>query len=192
MTFREVTVTPGTPMPKGYSFLSKGIAYKTLHCRKSTREAGKVLYVVVENKKTLGLRAPSSIISQVHQKATVTQATRRAAVQKRDSADISKASAEIVVQFRKIPAAEKELILRHGFKKHSGRVGRTASISLAKRVTLAVIAHIRHKHTEYDALLRAGEAREKARKLTWKTIEGVMKQWGFKQGRHLNFVLALT
>jgi hypothetical protein len=63
-------------------------------------------------------------------------------------------------------------------------VGRTASIPLAKKVTLAVIAHIRHKHTEYDALLRDGEAREKARKLTWKKIEGVMKEWGFKDGRH--------
>jgi hypothetical protein len=184
MTYREVTVASKTPIPKGYGFLPKGIAYKTLHCRKITREADKVLYVVVDNKKTLGLRAPSSIISQVHQRANATLATRRAAVQKRDSGEISKASAELLVQFRKIPAAEKELVLKHGFKKHSGRVGRTASITLEKKVTLAVIAHIRHKHTEYDALLRAGEAREKARKLTWKTIEGVMKQWGFNQGRH--------
>jgi hypothetical protein len=184
MVYREVTVTPNTPMSKGYGFLPKGIAYKTLHCRKTTREAGKVLYVVVDNKKTLGLRAPLSIISQVHQKANATRATRSAAVHKRDSADIAKASAELLAQFQRIPAAEKELVLKHGFKKHSGRVGRTALISLEKKVTLAVIAHIRHKHTGYDALLRAGEVREKARKLTWKTIEDVMKQWGFKQGRH--------
>jgi hypothetical protein len=181
---QEVTVTSSTPMPKGYGYLPRGIAYKTLHCRKLTREAAKVLYVVVDNKKTLGLRAPSSIISQVHQKANATLSTRRAAVQKRDSADISRASAELLAQFRKIPATEKELVLKHGFKKHSGRVGRTASIPLAKKVTLAAIAHIRHKHTEYDALLRDGEAREKARKLTWKKIEGVMKEWGFKDGRH--------
>jgi hypothetical protein len=91
-------------MPKGYGYLPKGIAYKTLHCRKLTREAAKVLYVVVDNKKTLGLRAPSSIISQVYQKANATLSTRRAAVQKRDSADISRASAELLAQFRKIPA----------------------------------------------------------------------------------------
>lgn len=189
---REVTVTPKTPVAKGYGFLAKGIAYKTLHCRKLTREAGRVLYVVVDNKKTLGLRAPSYIISQVHQKANATLVMRRAAVQKRDSADIAKASAELLGQFCKIPAAEKEVVLKHGFKKHSGRVGRTSSISLAKKVTLAVIAHIRHKQTEYDVLLRAGETREKARKLTWKEIEGVMKQWGFKEGRHWNRLLTLT
>jgi hypothetical protein len=182
--YREVTVAPTTLMPKGYVFLRKGIGYKTLHCRKLTREAGEVLYVVVDKKTTLGLRAPSSIISRVHQKANATLAKRIAAVQKRDSADIAKASTEVIAQFRKIPAAEKELVLKHGFKKHSGRVGRTSSISLAKKVTLAVIAHIRHKHTEYDALLRAGEERGVARKSTWKKIEGVMNQWGYKDGRH--------
>jgi hypothetical protein len=182
--YREVTVAPTAPMPKGYAFLRKGIAYKTLHCRKLTREAGEVLYVVVDNKTTLGLRAPSSVVSQVHQKANATLATRSAAIQKRDSADIAKAATEVLAQFRKIPAAEKELVLKHGFKKHSGRVGRTSSISLARKVTLAVIAHTRHKHTQYDALLRAGEARGVARKLTWKKIESVMKQWGFKDGRH--------
>jgi hypothetical protein len=180
---REITVPPNTPMPKGYAFLAKGIAYKTLHCRKLTREAGKPLYVVVDKKTTLGLRAPSFIISQIHQKANSTLATRRAAVQKRDNADLTKASTELLAQFPNIPTASKELVLKHSFKKHSGRVGRTASISLAKKVTLAVIAHIRHKHTDYDSLLRAGEVRDAARKLTWKKIEDVMNQWGFKDGR---------
>jgi hypothetical protein len=36
---------------------------------------------------------------------------------------------------------KKEAVLYHGFKKHSGRVGRTNSISLSEKVLLAVIAH---------------------------------------------------
>jgi hypothetical protein len=183
---REIDVSPSTPMPKGYAFLPKGIAYKTLHCRKLTREAGKPLYVVVDKKKTIGLRAPQAIISEVHFKAKNTLATRRAAVQKRDDADISKATKELQKQFPAIPSADKALVLKHGFKKHSGRVGRTGSLPLQKKVMLAVIAHIRHIHSDYDALLRAGQARDTARKATWKTIEGVMREWGCNESRHQN------
>lgn len=179
----EITVDPNTSMPKGYAFLPKGIAYKTLHCRKLTLEAGKALYVVVDKKKTLGLRAPKNIVSQVHAQAKETLSTRRATVQKRDASDIAKADKELQSLFSKIPPAERESILRHGFKKHSRRVGRTASLPLQKKVMLAVIAHIRHKHTEYDALLRAGDARDVARKTTWKEIEGILREWGCTQGR---------
>ncbi|KAF1918742.1 hypothetical protein BDU57DRAFT_443251 [Ampelomyces quisqualis] len=182
--YREITVSPDTPMPKGYAFVPKGTAYKTLHCRKLTQEAGESLYVVVDKKKTLGLRAPQAIVSAVHSKAKDTLATRRAAVQKRDDADISKATTELQKQFPAIPGADKGLVLKHGFKKHSGRVGRTGSLPLHKKVMLAVIAHIRHMHSNYDALLRAGQPREAARKATWKTIEGVMREWGCNESRH--------
>ncbi|KAF2826903.1 hypothetical protein CC86DRAFT_466688 [Ophiobolus disseminans] len=168
-------------MPKGYALLPKGIAYKTLHCRKLTREAGMPLYVVMDKKTTLGLRAPKSIVSQVHLKAKDTLATRRAATSKRDAADIAKAAASLRFQFPKISTSDEELVLKHGFKKHSGRVGRTGSIPLEKKVLLAVIAHIRHKHTEYDALLRSGTEREAARKLTRKKIETTMRTWGFTE-----------
>lgn len=180
----EITVPSSAPMPAGYAFLPKGIAYKTMHCRKLTRESGKPLYIVVDKKTTLGLRAPKPIITQVHAKANETLASRRAATGKRDAADIAKASASLTAQFRKMPKEEKELVLNHGFKKHSGRVGRTASISLEKKVLLAVIAHVRHKHTAYDALLRAGTDRDAARKLTRKKIEATIKAWGFVEGRH--------
>jgi hypothetical protein len=182
--FSETIVSPTTPMPEGYGFMAKGIRYKTLHCRKLTHESGKPLYVVVYKKTTIGLRAPKYIISAVHAQANETLSTRRAATQKRDNADISKAAANLATQFPRIPKAEKKLVLKHGFKKHSGRVGRTSLIPLSKKVLLAVIAHVRHKHTEYDNLLRDGKDRDVARKLTWKKIESVMRQWSFSEGRH--------
>ncbi|KAH7396099.1 hypothetical protein BKA66DRAFT_258320 [Pyrenochaeta sp. MPI-SDFR-AT-0127] len=151
---REITVSSNTPMPKGYGFLPKGIRYKTLHGRKLTHEAGKLVYVVVDQKKQV-------------------------ATEKRDSADIAKAATEIVNQFPKIPSKQKDLVLKHGFKKFSGRVGRTKSVPMPRKVLLAVIAHVRHKHTEYDALLSDGKDRDEARRLTKKKIENVMREWGF-------------
>jgi hypothetical protein len=181
---REITVGPSAPMPQGYAFLPKGIAFKTLHCRKLTREAGQPLYVVVDNKKTLGLRAPKTIIAQVHVKAKETLSTRRAAVQKRDALDIAKTTKELRSQFPKMPTSERELILKHGFKKHSHRVGRTASLTLETKAKLAVIAHVRHRHTNYDTLLRGGLPREAARVAVWQKIESVIREWGSSAGTH--------
>jgi hypothetical protein len=181
--YQEITVLPSVTMPRGYAFLPKGIAFKTLHCRKSTREAKMPLYVVVDDKRTLGLRAPKAIVSQVHQKADDTLSTRLAAVEKRDASDVAKTTTELKAQFPNMPAAERELVLKHGFKKHSRRVGRTASLTIQAKVRLAVIAHIRHKHTDYNDLLRAGATREDARVMISKNIDSVLREWGCAEGR---------
>ena len=86
MALREPTVTPDTPMPKGYIFLKKGIKYKTLHCRRQTHEAGKTVYVVEQNKKTLGIRIPKSIFFRVQSLANETLPSRRLATEQRDAA----------------------------------------------------------------------------------------------------------
>lgn len=178
---REITVSANTPMPKGYGFLPKGIRYKTLHGRKLTHEAGKILYIVIDKKKQVGLRVPTPILHQVHRQAKQTLPARLAATEKRDTADIAKAASELVNQFPEIPEKEKKLVLKHGFKKFSGRVGRTNSIPLSRKASLAVIAHVRHKHTEYDALLKDGKDRDEARKLTRRRIENILRKWGFTE-----------
>lgn len=176
---REITVKSHMPMPNGYGFLAKGNRYKTLHCRKLTNEAGKPLYVVVDNKKQVGMRVPNAILHKVHVQAKETLSTRQVAVAKRDVSDIAKADSEIRVQFPKIPDAERRLVLKHGFQKSSGRVGRTGLIPLPKKVLLAVIARVRHRHTEYDYMLRKGIPRDDARKATRTKIESVLRSWGF-------------
>ncbi|KAF3038585.1 hypothetical protein E8E11_002303 [Didymella keratinophila] len=160
MSPKEITVSSGTPMPKGYGFLLKGNRYKTSHCRKLTHDAGKTLFVVVNAKKQqLGLRVPNFILHQVHRQAKETLLARRAAVEKRDAASIDAAAAELEELFPKMPETEKVLVLKHGFRKHSGRVGRTGTIPLPRKVLLAVIAHVRHRHT--------------------KKIESIMRDWGY-------------
>jgi hypothetical protein len=179
---QEIEVSPQTLMPKSYGFLRKGDRYKTLHCRKLTHEAGRPLYIVVDKKQTTGIRVPLNILQKVHNQAKETLTTRRAATAHRDATDIAKATAEIDAQFPKIPVPEKDAILKHGFKKYSGRVGRTSSIPLSRKVLFAVIAHVRHKHTNYDALLKGGKSRDVARKTTRQRIETVLQKWGYSKG----------
>ncbi|USP73060.1 hypothetical protein yc1106_00334 [Curvularia clavata] len=178
----EITVSASAPMPKAYGFLPKGNRYKTLHCRKLTHEAARPLYIVFEKKKQIGLRAPLEILHKVHKQAKETLSTRRAATNKRDAIDIAKATAGVEEQFPKMPKNEKEIVIRHGFKKYSGRVGRTNSIPLSRKVLLAVIAHVRHRHTEYDTLLDQGIDREDARDSTRDDIERLLRKWGYSQG----------
>jgi hypothetical protein len=178
----EIPVSASTPMPKGYGFLAKGNRYKTLHCRKLTHEAVRPLYIVFEKKKQIGLRAPLAILNTVHKQAKQTLSTRRAATNKRDATDIAKATAEVEKLFPRMPQSEKETVLRHGFKKHSGRVGRTSSLPLSRKALLAVIAHVRHRHTEYDALLDRGTNRDDARKSTREHIERLLRKWGYSKG----------
>lgn len=180
----EIAVAASTPMPKAYGFLPKGDRYKTLHCRKLTHEAARPLYIVFKDKKQIGLRAPLAILHKLHRQAKQTLSTRRAATDKRDAADIARATAEVEKQFPQMPSNEKEAVLRHGFKKHSGRVGRTNSIPLSRKVLLAVAAHIRHRHTEYDALLNQGNDRDSARNSTKKKVEKRLRKWGYTEGAY--------
>jgi len=175
---QETQVLQSTAIPKGYRFLAKGNRYKTLHCRKLTHEAGQMLYIVMDRKKQVGIRVPNFILRKVNSQAKATLSARRDAVAKRDAADIAKAETSILKQFPKMPLAERRKVLKHGFRKSSGRVGRTRLIPLSKKVILAVIAHVRHHHTEYDSILESGIGRESARKATLEKIKTVLRLWG--------------
>jgi hypothetical protein len=184
MSLGEVNVIASAPMPKGYGFLRKGIRYKTLHCRKLTHEAGKTLYVVLDAKKVqIGIRVPKFILQQVHKQANETLSSRRAATERRDASLLAAASSELHDRFPKIPGDEAEMVLKHGFKKNSGRVGRTSLVPLSQKVVLAVIAHVRHKHTKYNEILERGDERKDARRAVRKQIEMILRRWGFTGGK---------
>jgi len=166
-------------MPKGYVFVPKGNVYITKNCRKETHKAEKTLYVVVDKRnKPIGLRCPADIHNTVmsQNKATATQ--RAEAVQKRDAAKEDTFEDAIVKLFPKIPKVEVPQIVKHSLKKHSRRVGRTNKVALQDRVKLAVRAHIRHVHTDYDQLLKQGASRAVAREKVWERINEVARQWG--------------
>jgi hypothetical protein len=82
--------------------------------------------------------------------------------------------------FPKIPEADLHAIINHAFEQGTNRVG-NADLPLARRVQLAVVAHIRHVYTEYDRLLKTvgwSEARA--------TVEPVslakLKEWRDEAG----------
>lgn len=57
--------------------------------------------------------------------------------------------------FPKIPDADLDAVIRRAWEKGTNAVGNNTSLDLSYRVQLAVGAHARHVHTDYDYLLRA-------------------------------------
>src|SRR5262245_59092193 len=70
-------------------------------------------------------------------------------------------------------------IAEHACRKYSGRVGRSASAKSLdeEAVRLAVIAHIRHRETDYDRLLARGYDRREARETVEGAVSQVLRVW---------------
>jgi hypothetical protein len=77
------------------------------------------------------------------------------------------------------PPDDERTIAAHACEKYSGRVGRSASAKELDEtaVRLAVVAHVRHVHTDYDRLLDSGVARRDARDRIRGTVDRVMAKW---------------
>lgn len=164
-------------MPKGYGFLRKGNPFMTALCRRKTLDAKKTLYVVVKQGKQEGLRAPKWILHQVFSEEKATRERRRGAVEKRDAATEDAFAATIKRLFAKIPEEDLNKILRHALRKRSGRVGRTGKLDLDRKAYLAVQAHIRHRHTDYDEITKVSKDRDAARDATRGEISRVLAEW---------------
>jgi hypothetical protein len=103
-------------------------------------------------------------------------ATRRLAEDEDFVAELSKA---ILERYPRCPVDEASRIARHTGLRGSGRVGRSAAGRdlEAKAIDLAVAAHIRHEHTNYDELLMTGVDRVTARQQVREKIEAVLDSW---------------
>ncbi|KAL9483892.1 hypothetical protein ACSS6W_002681 [Trichoderma asperelloides] len=177
MMVRQQTVSPETPMPKGYGFLRKGNPFMTGLCRRKTLDARKTLYVVMNQGKQEGLRAPKWILHQVFSEEKATRERRRGAVERRDAAAEDAFATTIKRLFAKIPEQDLNTILRHALKKRSGRVGRTGKLDLDKKAYLAVQAHIRHRHTDYDKITKESKDRDAARDATREEVSKILVEW---------------
>jgi hypothetical protein len=82
-------------------------------------------------------------------------------------------------QYPGCPATEATEIAEHACRKYSGRVGRTkAAKELSpEAIRLAVIAHIRHAHTNYDELLARYAERDMARERIRDTVSAILGDW---------------
>jgi hypothetical protein len=82
-------------------------------------------------------------------------------------------------QYPGCPAGEEQQIAAHTCRKYSGRVGRSAAAKelAPEAIRLAVIAHIRHVHTDYDELLCRYADRESARWQVCEQVDVILRQW---------------
>ena len=88
-------------------------------------------------------------------------------------------AARIVEQFPGCPPDEARLIARHASLRGSGRVGRSAAGRRLdeEAIALAVIASVRHRHTNYDTLLMESADRTQARQQVRDQIDAVLASW---------------
>lgn len=97
----------------------------------------------------------------------------------RDEAYLQQFAAKIRELFPGCPPDRGQIIASHACMKYSGRVGRTSAAKQLdeKAVQLAVIAHIRHTETDYDALLGIGVERGEARAMVSARVNEVLAAW---------------
>ncbi|KAK7952934.1 hypothetical protein PG988_013628 [Apiospora saccharicola] len=174
------------PVVKGYIFVPKGNVYITANCRRLTQAAKKTVYAVINHqRRSLGIRVPTSIHAQVLQDERASRADRTSAVQKRDAAMEKQFREAILDQFPKTPAASVPLVVKRAMLKGSRRVGRTGKLDIETKAKLAVRAHIRHTHTDYDGMLRSKtHTKNQARDVVLAKIDEVAKSWGGKVDEH--------
>jgi hypothetical protein len=81
--------------------------------------------------------------------------------------------------FPHIPKGREQQIAEHACRKYSGRVGRSAAAKTfdEKAVRLAVIAHIRHRETDYDHLLGKGWPRHESRAHVRERVDQISDSW---------------
>ena len=97
-----------------------------------------------------------------------------------DDREFTAALAQAIVQlYPGCPADEARQIAAHTGRRSSGCVGRSAAGRAldTAAIKLAVIAHIRHQHTNYDELLMSGTERLEARSLIRAAIDQVLAKW---------------
>ena len=105
----------------------------------------------------------------------------RGAEQRReqDRALVLQMITEIGILFPGCPPAERAAIAEHTAVRGSGRVGRTQAGRALEQdaLTAAVVAAVRHKHTNYDALLAQGLDRSRAREQVAEKIDEILASW---------------
>lgn len=104
------------------------------------------------------------------------EAERRAELDQQYIQDFARRVREI---FPNCPAGREQKIAEHACRKYSGRVGRSAAAKGLDEtaVRLAVIAHIRHRETNYGNLLGSGWERSDARADVRKRVDEVLRLW---------------
>jgi hypothetical protein len=169
-------------------FLAAGDAAVTRRARKHSRLSAVVVRWATARKRyeRQGLLVEPEAIDRAEQEC-LADADARARRHQRDAERREHLDQEFVAAFARAireqypgcPAGAETRIALHACLRYSNRVGRSA---LAKgldpeAIRLAVVAHIRHEHTNYDELLTELWDRDLARQQVRHQIDAVLRQW---------------
>lgn len=105
----------------------------------------------------------------------------------KDTRDLERDRRLLLESFPGVPSIDADQIMKHGFEKGSGRVGRTTIIDEDTKFELAVTAHIRHKFTDYDSYwkqMKAGTqpilSKERARSRVHYQVQSIAASWSLE------------
>lgn len=89
-------------------------------------------------------------------------------------------AARVLARFPSAPVGEATRIARYACGRGTERVGALVGGDgyLDHAVELAVIAHLRHRYTDYDRLLGEGSDRDAARERVQPEVLRLLRQWG--------------
>ncbi len=115
--------------------------------------------------------------AEARERRRVRETARR---EKLDQNYLAEFTKQILEQFPRCPEATAGRIAHHACEKYSGRVGRSAAAKdfAPQAIMLAVRAHVRHQHTNYDELLSRGHDRHEARTMIEGKVERILEEWG--------------
>ncbi|KAH6688309.1 hypothetical protein F5X68DRAFT_275230 [Plectosphaerella plurivora] len=162
--------------PPLFSFVPLGNPELTLKCKDLSRERGAMVYIVStpthmatdlsHQMNRVGYHFRSQIVQEAKEELGIEEiyepviGPHGVEVIPESQQEINEqANAALWELFPKIPHTDRAEIISHAFRKGqttSGEplVGLQPTLSLFRRVQLAVLAHIRHNHTRYDYLLK--------------------------------------
>ncbi|KAI0395999.1 hypothetical protein F5Y17DRAFT_163174 [Xylariaceae sp. FL0594] len=196
----EFEITTDREPPPGFEFIPTGHPELSHECKELSRE-NEAMFFIVSNSKDpekldhhmnrLGCHFRWPIVEEARKKLREKGHHEQAAyvhvpgkpepIPTTQSEIDQEADAVLRDLFPRIPHTDRRQIIQHAFKKDGAlngacKVGMAKDITLARRVQLAALAHIRHNHTRYDELLKESDWAN-ARKAVEKPCLDIIVKW---------------
>ncbi|KAI3327987.1 hypothetical protein HD806DRAFT_549857 [Xylariaceae sp. AK1471] len=196
----EFEITTSREPPPGFEFIPTGHPELSQECKEQSRDREAIFFIVSNSKdpqkldhhmNRLGYHFRHSIVEEARkvlqqkghheQAAYVHEPGKPEPIPNSQSEIDHEADAVLRDLFPRIPNTDRQEIVDHAFKKDGTfngefKVGMAKDITLARRVQLAALAHIRHTHTRYDQLLKESDWAN-ARKAVEKPCLDIIVKW---------------